>query len=141
MSHIVTVATMIKDERAVQRALQIMKLEPAKHGVFTVFSNKVEGLGFKLPGWNYPVVADLSTGKVQYDNYKGTWGKQEEFDKFQQRYALEAAKSAADDAGQTYSAEYTDAQGRICFDINENNAHQHVLVGGESGNDGPKFAL
>jgi len=141
VSHIVTVATMIKDERAVQRACQVLKLEPAKHGTFTVFSRQVEGLGWKLPGWNYPVVADLATGQLQFDNYKGAWGKQEELDKFQQRYALEAAKAAADDAGQTYSAEYVDEHGRTCFDITDNSQNQHVLVGGESGTDGPKFAL
>lgn len=142
MSHIVTVATMIKDARAVQRACQVLKLAPAVHGTFKVFTRDVEGLGFKLPNWNYPVVADLATGQLQYDNYKGQWGNIAELDKFQQRYSLEAAKIIAEENGQTYGQEYTDEHNRLCFDIEDNASNsQHVLVGGGEGDDAPKFAL
>jgi len=105
-----------------------------------VFSNDVTGLGVHLQDWKYPLVVDLQTGKAKMDNYGGTWGEPAELDRFQQRYALEAAKQAADDAGQSYSVEYVDAQGRTCIDIQED-ARQHVMVGGESGSDQPSFAL
>ncbi len=49
------------------------------------------GLGIKLPGWNYPVVCDLSTGQVQFDNFNGRWGAQQELDRFLQAYACERA--------------------------------------------------
>ena len=33
------------------------------------------GLQVQLPGWNFPVVCDLGTGKAHYDNYGGQWGR------------------------------------------------------------------
>jgi hypothetical protein len=49
----------------------------------------------KLPGWNYPVTVDLTTGECAYDNYGGHWGKEEVLDKLNQGYAVEAAKAKA----------------------------------------------
>jgi hypothetical protein len=49
----------------------------------------------KLPGWQYPVVCSLETGKLQYDNYNGHWGPQQELSRFLQAYAVEKAKIEA----------------------------------------------
>ena len=142
MSHTVTVATQIKNEAAVQRACQILKLEQATRGKFRLFSEQVEGLGIQLPGWKYMAVANTQTGELKFDNYGGSWGRMEELHKFQQRYALEAAKMQAEQDGQVCSAEYEDKQGRICFDIEEAApVGQTIHVGEGSDNDGPKFAL
>lgn len=51
----------------------------------------------KLPGWNYPVTVDLTTGECSYDNYGGHWGKEEVLDKLNQGYAVEAAKAKAEE--------------------------------------------
>ena len=49
----------------------------------------------QLPEWRYPIVADVATGKVDFDNYGGRWGKQKELDRFVQGYAVEKAKIEA----------------------------------------------
>lgn len=43
----------------------------------------------------YPVVADVNTGKLAYDNYNGRWGEQKQLDRFLQGYAVEKAKMEA----------------------------------------------
>jgi hypothetical protein len=48
-----------------------------------------------LPGWQYPVVADLAAGQIRYDNFEGRWGEQQHLDRFLQAYACEKAKIEA----------------------------------------------
>ena len=43
------------------------------------------------PAWRFPVVCELATGKLHYDNYQGRWGAEKELDRFKQRYAVEKA--------------------------------------------------
>ena len=52
-------------------------------------------MAVKLPDWQYPVVAELSTGTLKYDNFDGRWGEQKELDRFMQAYAVERAKLEA----------------------------------------------
>jgi hypothetical protein len=70
----------------------------AQHKLFT---STAAGLGIKLPGWNYPVVFDLTTGQVAFDNYNGRWGEQSKLDAFLQAYAVEKAKIEARKKGHT----------------------------------------
>ncbi len=49
----------------------------------------------QFPGWQYPVVADLATGQVKFDNFGGRWGDQKHLDRFLQIYAVEKARSEA----------------------------------------------
>ena len=56
-----------------------------------------QGHMVKLPGWNYPVTIDLATGECTFDNYGGHWGKDEQLDKLNQGYAVEAAKAKAEE--------------------------------------------
>ena len=60
-----------------------------------LFSGEVTGLGVQLPDWRYPVVAQLDTGELRYDNYSGRWGEQQHLDRFLQTYAVETVKSQA----------------------------------------------
>ena len=99
MSHIVQITTEIKSEAAVQAACRQLKMPPAKHGTFELYSSMETGLGIELPRWRYPVVADLQTGTLKFDNYDGRWGEQCLLDKFHQRYTVEAATIAARKAG------------------------------------------
>jgi len=57
----------------------------------------------QLPGWNYPIVCNLETGQVQYDNYGGHWGEQKHLNAFLQAYAVEKAKIEARKKGHTVS--------------------------------------
>jgi hypothetical protein len=101
MSHIVTIKTKINDEAALAAACRRLGLEQPVRGTATLFTSKAEGLIVKLPGWNYPVVADIATGEFKFDNYNGHWGKPEELDKLLQAYAVEKAKIEARRVGNT----------------------------------------
>lgn len=91
MSHIVQIKTEVRDEQAISAACTRLGLEAPTRGKFQVYAVEREGLGVKLPGWNYPVVCNTETGEVDFDNYNGYWGEQQELDKFLQAYAVEKA--------------------------------------------------
>ena len=91
MSHIVTVTTEVRDPAAVRAACRRLGLPEPVHGTAQLFSGEATGLLVKLPDWLYPAVVHVETGQVQFDNYGGTWGRQEHLDRFLQRYALEKA--------------------------------------------------
>ena len=92
ISHTVTIKTEIRDTSAVKAACQRLNLAEPVQGKTKLFSSEVEGLAVKLPDWCYPIVAELSTGKLQYDNFGGRWGDQKHLDKFLQAYAAEKVK-------------------------------------------------
>ncbi len=95
MSHIVTIATEIRDPLALAAACSRLELpEPVNQSV-ELFSATATGHCVSLPGWRYPVVCDLAAGKIQYDNFEGRWGEQRELDRLLQIYATEKAKIAA----------------------------------------------
>ena len=91
MSHIVSIKTEVRDATAVRAACQRLKLPPPVNGTTTLFSGEVTGLAVQWPDWKYPVVCQLETGQLRYDNYHERWGKQERLDAFLQAYALEKA--------------------------------------------------
>ena len=95
MSHIVSIHTMVRDAGAVRAACQRLGLPAPVEGKTKLFSGEVQGIAVQLPGWQYPVVADLATGHVRYDNFGGRWGEQRHLDKFLQTYAVERARAEA----------------------------------------------
>jgi hypothetical protein len=95
MSHVVEIKTEVRDEAAVKAACVRLQLATPEHKTVRLFSATVTGLCVQLPGWRYPVVADLDTGKLAYDNYQGHWGPQAELNKLLQGYAVEKAKLEA----------------------------------------------
>ena len=95
MSHIVTISTEIRDGEALQLACRRLALPEPAHRTVHLFSRSVSGLAVELPGWNYPVVCDLASGQVQYDNYGGAWGEQQQLSRLLQAYAVEKAKLEA----------------------------------------------
>ena len=95
MSHTVTIKTEIRDAAAVRAACERLKLPAPVQGKTKLFSSEVEGLAVKLPDWVYPVVADLPSGKLAYDNFNGRWGDQKELDKLIQAYAVEKCRIEA----------------------------------------------
>jgi len=103
MSHIVEIKTEIRDEQAVKAACTRLQLAPPEHKSARLFSATATGLCVQLPGWQYPVVANLQTGSLQFDNYGGHWGEQKELHKFLQGYAVEKAKIEARKKGHTCS--------------------------------------
>ncbi len=95
MSHIVKIQTQVKDATAAQAACRRLKLESPQQGTARLFSGNATGLIVKLSGWRYPAVFDTETGQAHFDNYGGRWGEQEQFDRFLQIYAVEAARIQA----------------------------------------------
>jgi hypothetical protein len=95
MSHIVTIKTRVTDPLALSTACKRLGLAEPVQGTAQLFSEAATGLIVNLSGWNYPVVADVATGEVKFDNYGGAWGQQSELDKLLQAYAVERAKAEA----------------------------------------------
>ena len=95
MSHTVTIKTEIRDATAVRAACQRLSLREPVPGKHTLYSGEVEGLAVRLPDWKYPAVADLATGQVHFDNFRGQWGDQKHLDKFLQAYAVERCRIEA----------------------------------------------
>ncbi len=95
MSHIVKIKTEVRDVSAVSAACRRLGLPEPVHGTARLFEGEATGLLVKLPGWLYPVVCNLGTGELRYDNYGGSWGPQEHLDRFMQAYAVEKAKIEA----------------------------------------------
>jgi hypothetical protein len=95
MSHVVIVQTEIRDATAVRAACQRLGLTQPVQGRTQLFSGEVEGLAVQLPDWVYPVVADLSSGQLKFDDFGGRWGDRQHLDKFLQMYAVERARLEA----------------------------------------------
>ncbi|MFO1043647.1 MAG: hypothetical protein U0941_17835 [Planctomycetaceae bacterium] len=71
MSHIVSIKTQVKDSVAIQAACRRLKLPDPQQRTVTLFSSEVTGLAVDLPHWKYPVVCDVASGELKYDNFKG----------------------------------------------------------------------
>ena len=69
MSHIVTIKTEVRDANAVRAACRRLSLAEPAQGTTKLFSGEVEGLAVQLPDWVYPVVCNLPTGQLHYDNF------------------------------------------------------------------------
>jgi hypothetical protein len=95
LSHVVSIQTEIRDPSAIRVACQRLRLAEPVFGANKLFSGSKTGWAVRLPDWRYPVVADVSTGKLAYDNYNGRWGDQKELDRYMQGYAVEKAKIEA----------------------------------------------
>jgi hypothetical protein len=91
VSHIVQIQTEVRDHVAVTAACARLRLPLPTQGTFQLFSSEVTGLGVRLPDWRYPVVCDLPSGQVRFDNFDGRWGEQVHLDRFLQAHAVEKA--------------------------------------------------
>jgi hypothetical protein len=103
MSHVVTLQTKIHDPAVVATACQRLNLTPPQEGTARLFSGEAQGLLVQLPGWQYPVVIDILSGVIHYDNFEQRWGEQQHLDRFLQLYAVERAKLEARKKGYTVS--------------------------------------
>lgn len=99
MSHVVQIQTEVRDPAAIDAAADRLRLPQPTHGKFKLFTTEATGWAVQLPKWRYPVVCDVDTGKVEFDNYEGRWGDRVELNKFLQAYAVEKAKLEARKAG------------------------------------------
>jgi hypothetical protein len=101
LSHIVTIETEVRDLRAIQSACARLDL-PAPHpGDVQFLTGKVSGLLVHLTSWRFPVVCQLQSGALKYDNYEGRWGDRAHLERFLQAYSVEKARLEARRAGHT----------------------------------------
>ena len=101
MSHIVQIQTEVRDSVAIRAACGRLRLAEPVWGEAKLFSRSVTGWAVGLPGWRYPVVCDVSTAKIAYDNFEGRWGDSQELGRFLQSYAVEKARIEARLKGHT----------------------------------------
>jgi hypothetical protein len=116
VSHIVSIHTQVRDPVAIAAACRRLGLAEPVQQTVELFTNTVTGLAVQLPGWRYPIVCDITSGSVKYDNYLGRWGKQSELDRFIQRYTVEKALIEARRKGHTVT-EQSLADGSIKLTI------------------------
>lgn len=89
MSHIVTILTEVRDPVAIAAACDRLGLQRPVHGTAELFSSRATGWQVQLPEWRYPLVCQIETGELHFDNFQGRWGAQVHLDAFLQRYAVE----------------------------------------------------
>ncbi len=95
MSHTVEIKTEVRDPAAVASACRRLQLPPPVAGVTRLFAESVTGLAVQLPGWRYPIICQVTSGRLKYDNFRGHWGEPAELDRFLQAYAVEKARLEA----------------------------------------------
>lgn len=95
MSHIVTIKTEIRDAVALGAACKRLRLQEPTLETVELYSGKATGHCVRLPDWMYPVVCDVNSGQIKYDNFEGRWGAHQELDRLMQAYAVERAKLEA----------------------------------------------
>jgi hypothetical protein len=97
----VQIQTEIRDPTAIQAACRRLQLPEPTYGKTTLFSGAKTGWAVQLPGWTHPVVCDVESGSVFFDNFGGIWGDSRRLDQFRQAYAIELAKIEARKHGHT----------------------------------------
>jgi len=108
MSHIVQIQTEIRDVVALASACKRLDLAPPIHRSVRLFSEEATGMAVELSGWRYPVVCQLETGQIQYDNYGGRWGDQSQLNRLVQMYAIEKTRIEARRRGHSVSEHLQD---------------------------------
>lgn len=95
MSHIVQIQTELRDPVAITAACERLQLPPPIHGEAQLYSGAKTGWQVQLPEWRYPVVIDVTSGQVDYDNFNGRWGEISQLHRFQQAYTIEKTRIEA----------------------------------------------
>lgn len=95
MSHVVLIQTEVRDPVAIRAACDRLQLPEPVYGETKLFSSIATGWQVLLPDWRYPLVCDVTTSRVAYDNFEGRWGRRQELDRFLQGYAVEKTKIEA----------------------------------------------
>ncbi len=101
MSHIVEIQTEIRDPAAICAACQRLQLPQPLFGETQLFNSRATGWAVQLPEWRYPVVCNVNTAQLAFDNFEGRWGNRGELDHFLQGYAVEKSKLEARKQGHT----------------------------------------
>jgi hypothetical protein len=88
-----SIQTEVRVPAAIRSACDGLRLPEPVFGEAKLLSSPAAGWAVQLREWRYPVVADVNTGKLHYDNYGGHRGEQKELHRFLQAYAVRPAVS------------------------------------------------
>lgn len=91
MSHVVTIKTEIRDVESLAAACRRCQLPSPVNDSHQLFTSTVTGWAVQFPDWRYPIVCQVDTGQLQFDNFQGRWGDRRHLDRFLQIYAVERA--------------------------------------------------
>jgi hypothetical protein len=100
MSHTATVQVEFKEHKLLQAAVEEMGgtvefAAPGQKITKKLYQGSYSGvMAINLPKWKYPIVID-EEGNASYDNYNGSWGKQEVFNEMKQKYSKNVALKKA----------------------------------------------
>ncbi|WP_417731914.1 DUF1257 domain-containing protein [Rosistilla oblonga] len=122
MSHVVSVQTQVRDPVAIRAACGRLALQPPTFGLAKLFSESKTGWIVQLTKWRYPVVCDVNTGSVDFDNYEGRWGERAKLDQFLQAYAVEKATLEARKNGHSVTEQSLE-DGSIKLTVNVGGAY------------------
>jgi hypothetical protein len=98
MSHTVKIQVEFRDEKSLGAAVVALGGEVLGDGVHRLYGGAVTGLGFRLPGWSYPLVLG-AMGELSFDDYGGCWGNRADLDRLRGEYALAVAEGVAQAQG------------------------------------------
>ena len=127
MSHTVTREGVKCSQEGWQKAVaRISGAEYLGVGKFKQYSKLQEGIGIKLPGYQYPVVVDLVTNEIASDTYNGKWGDPKIQENLLQFAGVEAAKLEAANKGYDITETLLD-NGDIQLNVSTGNSFE---VGG-----------
>jgi len=101
-SHTVRVKVQFSNPAALAAAVERLGGRFIGQGEFELFERenrggnrqRFSGLGFTLPGWNYPLLAQPG-GELALDNFNGFWGNVADVERLRAEYAAAAAEQAA----------------------------------------------
>ena len=101
MSHTTAVTTDFKNKSALTTACERVgaKIDTAVKSVRLYQGTTQCDTRIDLKDWQYPLAVNTETGKVQFDNYNGMWGKIEEFDKLRQEYSVACVEQEGGEDG------------------------------------------
>ena len=104
MSHTVTTKVEYKNLEALRSSVLAMGGQVIGEGKHQLYQHKdVEGFGFKLPNWSYPLVLTKS-GELKFDDYNGRWGNPKDLEALKGSYTLEQGKLTATSLGWQWEA-------------------------------------
>jgi hypothetical protein len=79
----------VRDAVAIRAACRRLKWPEPVLGETKLFTSSAVGWAVRLPEWRYPVVCDVVTAKIAFDNFGGCWDEHQHLDRFLQGYAVE----------------------------------------------------
>ena len=98
VSHTTTVKARFRAGAAFDAAILALGGQVLGDGTFELYQTSETGYGFRLPGWNFPLVLKPN-GSMAFDDFEGRWGNRADLKRLEGLYTIEAAKVAADGQG------------------------------------------